>query len=223
LVSTETYIYFASGVIPILAYFTIKVKKSIPSRFVLAVLILSVSIDLLNFYCHSKKENNLFLVNIYDYIAIFLELFFFLSITKFRKAFTFLTSIVLILCWTAHFIFNLNYGFHIYSTSLSFSISLIVCIYSVIVTVIVIREDTPKFNKYKHQFIAIFGFFIFEALCLIPVSTMNLDLNTADRKHLAALYNDIILIAGFCRNILFTLYFLAENRKRTYYNDFKTT
>jgi hypothetical protein len=29
LVSAETYIYFASGVIPILAYFTIKVKKSI--------------------------------------------------------------------------------------------------------------------------------------------------------------------------------------------------
>jgi hypothetical protein len=32
-----------------------------------------------------------------------------------------------------------------------------------------------------------------------------------------------MLIAGFCRNILFTLYFIAENRKRTYYNDFKTT
>ena len=222
MVPIVTYIYFASGVIPILAYSTLKVKKSIPSRFVFAFLILSVSIDFHNFYCYLNKENNLVLVNIYDYVAIFLELFFFLSIAKFNKAFTFLTSIVLLLCWTAHIIFNVNNGFHIYSPSLSYMMSLIVCIYSVIVTLIIIREDTLNFNRSKHQLIAILGFFLFESLCLIPVSTLNLDLNTADRKHVTELYNLIVVIAGVLRNIFFTLYFIAESRKRTCYNDLKT-
>jgi hypothetical protein len=64
----------------------------------------------------------------------------------------------------------------------------------------------------NYPFLAILGFFVFESLSLIPLSTLNLDLNTADRKHVTELYNLIVVIAGVLRNIFFTLYFIAENR-----------
>ena len=218
----ETLVSIGSGVFPILAYLFSKTKKSTSSHVVFAFVVLSVSVDSICLYYSLLGKNNLIFFNIYDYIAVFLELLFFLSVLKFKRSYVLITSLVLFSLWIAHAVFNLNHGFFVYSSSLTFAGSLTICVYCALATVIILLEDGTHFKQMNYPFLAILGFFVFESLSLIPVSTLNLDLNTADRKHVTELYNLIVVIAGVLRNIFFTLYFIAESRKRTCYNDLKT-
>ena len=208
----ETLVSIGSGVFPILAYLFTKTKKSTSSHIVFAFVVLSVSIDSICFYYSMIAKNNLFLLNIYDYIAVFLELFFFLSVLKFKRSYVTITSIVLFSLWTAHAVYNLNHGFFKYSAPLTFAGALTTCIYCALTTLIILMEGGIHFKQLNFLFLAILGFFVFESLSLIPVSTLNLNLDSFDRKHLTELYSLIVAIAGVLRNFLFTIYFMTENR-----------
>jgi hypothetical protein len=208
----ETLVSIGSGVFPILAYLFSKTKKSTSSHIVFAFVVLSVSIDSICFYYSMIAKNNLFLLNIYDYIAVFLELFFFLSVLKFKRSYVTITSIVLFSLWTAHAVYNRNHGFFKYSAPLTFAGALTTCIYCALTTLIILMEGGIHFKQLNFLFLAILGFFVFESLSLIPVSTLNLNINSFDRKHLTELYSLIVGIAGVLRNLLFTIYFIAENR-----------
>lgn len=216
--SIEFLISLISGIISI-SIFAFKIsKRNYFTYFIVAFVIVSFSVDSLNFYCYLNKRNNLLYLNIYDYISILLELFFLITVTNFKKFYKLVTAIVLFTFWLIHAVFNWQNGFEVYSTTLSFVMSMIVCVYSIIATLNILWLESEYFNRFKYRLIAVLGFFVFETSCLIPISTINLELSSVEKSYLSEFYNHVIVVGSIVRNILFSLYFILDNRihkKRT--------
>lgn len=202
----------ASGFLPLLAYSFSLTKRSIQSHLIVVCLLLSMSFDLANLSLWMKKENNLHFINLYDYIALILEMGLMLSIVKFKRGFVIFTVVLVLTYLLLHGIFNYRYGFSVMSTFLSFAFSLIICVYTSIVSFKILSGNLKKFNESRHMLIPILGFFIFEASCLIPMCTVNLKLGQEEGLFLADLYNQVISVGSILRNILFTAYFIVEYR-----------
>ena len=201
-----------TGILSILVFFFSPRKRSIQSRIILAFLLLSVFIDMVNYYLCEKRENNLHLINMYEYLAIIIEIGFMLSVVKFNKRFVFITSFLVITYLLLHGIFNYRFGFSEVSSNLSFMFSLMVCIYASIVSFKILSGNLEQFNKSKFLLIPVLGYFIFEATCLIPVCMYSIDLNKEDSKILYAFYNFVLSVGSILRNILFAVYFFIERK-----------
>ena len=113
---------------------------------------------------------------------------------------------------TIHAVFNWQNGFEVYSTTLSFIMSMIVCVYSIIATLNILWLESEYFNRFKYRLIAVLGFFVFETSCLIPISTINLELSSVEKSYLSEFYNHVIVVGSIVRNVLFSLYFILDNR-----------
>ncbi len=208
----EFFISLISGIISI-SIFAFKIsKQNYFTYFIVAFVIVSVSVDSYNLYCYLNNRNNLFVVNIYDYISILLELFFLITVTNLKKIYWFVTAIVLFTFWLMHAVFNWQNGFEVYSTTLSFIMSMIVCVYSIIATLNILWLESEYFNRFKYRLIAVLGFFVFETSCLIPISTINLELSSEEKRYLSEFYNHVIVVGSIVRNVLFSLYFILDNR-----------
>ncbi len=201
-----------TGILSILVFFFSPRKRSIQSRIILAFLLLSVFIDMVNYYLCEKRENNLHLINMYEYLAIIIEIGFMLSVVKFKKRFVLFTSFLVITYLLLHGIFNYRFGFSEVSSNLSFMFSLMVCIYASIVSFKILSGNLEQFNKSKFLLIPVLGYFIFEATCLIPVCMYSIDLNKEDSKILYAFYNFVLSVGSILRNILFAVYFFIERK-----------
>lgn len=219
--SIEFLISLISGIISI-SIFAFKIsKRNYFTYFIVAFVIVSFSVDSLNFYCYLNKRNNLLYLNIYDYISILLELFFLITVTNFKKFYKLVTAIVLFTFWLIHAVFNWQNGFEVYSTTLSFVMSMIVCVYSIIATLNILWLESEYFNRFKYRLIAVLGFFVFETSCLIPISTINLELSSVEKSYLSEFYNHVIVVGSIVRNILFSLYFILDNRIHKKKNEFR--
>jgi len=197
----------------LISIFAFKIsKRNYFTYFIVSFVIFSISVDSLNFHCYLNSRNNLLYLNIYDYISILLELLFLITVTNFKKIYWFVTAIVLLTFWLMHAVFNWQNGFEVYSTTLSFIMSMIVCVYSIMATLNILRLESVYFNRFKYRLIAVLGFFVFETSCLIPISTINLELTSEEKSYLAEFYSLVIVIGSIIRNILFSLYFLLDKR-----------
>lgn len=190
-------------------------KKNRSAYWILFFVVFSLIIDSCNCYFSHRKENNLFLINFYDYVAITLELSFLLSIAKYTRIFRKISWLIIVVFWIAHAVFNYNNGFFVTSSSLSFILSLVVSVYAAIAALRILNDRSEDFNKKKYLLIPIMGIFIFETSCLIPVCTVNLNLTKEEDAFLSELYNHVIVIGTILRNLLFTIYFIvARNNQR---------
>jgi hypothetical protein len=203
-----------SGILTILLFLFSPRKRSIHSRIILAFLLLSVFTDLGNSYLWERRENNLHLINIYEYLAIVVEIGFMLCVVKFKKGFVLVTSFLVLTYLLLHGIYNYKYGFSEASSILSFIFSLMVCIYASIVSFRILSGSLEQFNKSKFLLIPVLGYFIFEASCLIPVCMFSIDLNKEDEKFLFDFYNVVMGIGSILRNILFAVYFIIERKNQ---------
>jgi len=203
-----------SGILTILLFFFSPRKRSIHSRIILAFLLLSVFTDLGNSYLWERRENNLHLINMYEYLAIVVEIGFMLCVVKFKKGFVFVTSFLVLTYLLLHGIYNYRYGFSEASSILSFIFSLMVCIYASIVSFRILSGNLEQFNKSKFLLIPVLGYFIFEASCLIPVCMFSIDLNKEDEKFLFNFYNVVLSVGSILRNILFAVYFFIERKNQ---------
>ena len=203
-----------TGILSILVFFFSPRKRSIQSRIILAFLLLSVCTDIGNTYLWERRENNLHLINMYEYLAIIIEIGFMLSVVKFKQRFVLFTSFLVITYLILHGIFNYRYGFSEASSNLSFIFSLMVCIYASLVSFKILSGNLEQFNKSKFLLIPVLGYFIFEASCLIPVCMFSIDLNKEDEKFLFNFYNVVLGVGSIFRNILFAIYFFIERKNQ---------
>ena len=201
-----------TGILSILVFFFSPRKRSIQSRIILAFLLLSVCTDMGNTYLWERRENNLHLINMYEYLAIIIEIGFMLSVVKFKQRFVLFTSFLVITYLLFHGIFNYRYGFSEASSNLSYIFSLMVCIYASLVSFKILSGNLEQFNKSKFLLIPVLGYFIFEASCLIPVCMFSIDLNKEDEKFLFDFYNVVLGVGSILRNILFAVYFFIERK-----------
>lgn len=211
----EIYIAVCTSLFPITSFFSLNFKKNRSAYWILFFVVFSLIIDSCNCYFSHRKENNLFLINFYDYVAITLELSFLLSIAKYTRIFRKISWLIIVVFWIAHAVFNYHNGFFVTSSSLSFILSLVVSVYAAIAALRILNDRSEDFNKKKYLLIPIMGFFIFETSCLIPVCTVNLNLTKEEDAFLSELYNHVIVIGTILRNLLFTIYFIvARNNQR---------
>jgi|688.fasta_scaffold12760_7 hypothetical protein len=209
---TEIFFAIITGIIPI-GIFAIRYKKiSFLGLVLLLFLLLSVIVDSFNLFFYVNNLNNLFLINIYDYFAIFLELLFLIIASKPNGRVLFIGASIIIIYWCWHFIFNIDNGLYNLSTELSFVLSCLVLVFCFYCTIRILTGTSSFFNESKYRLIAIIGLFVFESACLIPVCTSNLNLEPEERKYLSDLYNHVIVVGSIVRNVLFSLYFILDNR-----------
>jgi len=211
-VNPQVILAIITGILSILVFFFSPRKRSIQSRIILTFLLLSVFTDMGNAYLWERRENNLHLINIYEYLAIVVEIGFMLCVVKFKKGFVFVTSFLVLTYLLLHAIYNFKYGFSEASSILSFIFSLMVCIYASIVAFRILSGNLEQFNKSKFLLIPVLGYFIFEASCLIPVCMFSIDLNKEDEKFLFDFYNVVLGVGSIFRNILFAIYFFIERK-----------
>lgn len=210
----EIFAAIFTGLFPIVSFLVLNFKKNLSSYLTFSFALFSLSIDSGNYYLGLRNENNLFLINFYDYGAIFLEISFLISTAKFSKTFRRISWVVIVLYWIAHAVFNYHNGFLVTSAALSFILSLVVCTFAAIAALRILNDKLDEFNKLKFLLIPIFGFFFFEASCLIPVCTVNLILTKEEDAFLSDLYNHVIVIGTILRNLLFTIYFVIERNNQ---------
>ena len=210
----EVFAAILTGLFPIVSFIYLKFIKNSSVSLIFFYIVFSVITDSCNFYFFLKDENNLFLINFYDYGAIFLEISFLISTAKFSKTFRRISWVVIVLYWIAHAVFNYHNGFLVTSAALSFILSLVVCTFAAIAALRILNDKLDEFNKLKFLLIPIFGFFVFEASCLIPVCTVNLILTKEEDTFLSDLYNHVIVIGTILRNLLFTIYFVIERNNQ---------
>lgn len=211
----EVFIAIISGLFPIISFIYLNFRKNSSFYLIFAFVVFSLFSDSCNFYLFLKNENNLFVINTYDYVAITLEISFLLSIAKYTRIFRKISWLIIVVFWIAHAVFNYNNGFFVTSSSLSFILSLVVSVYAAIAALRILNDRSEDFNKKKYLLIPIMGFFIFETSCLIPVCTVNLNLTKEEDAFLSELYNHVIVIGTILRNLLFTIYFIvARNNQR---------
>lgn len=219
----EVILSFFSGFLALAMYLFSPAKKSIPSHLIGAFLLLSLGSDLANFSLWLKEENNLHIINTYEYIAIALEMGFMHSVMKFKKGFVTFTGLLVTAYFLLHAAYNYRYGFLVISTFLGFVAPLLVCGYAAFVSFKILSSDLKKFQESKHLLIPIFGFFIFEASCLIPATAINIYLvpEFKDEKQiLAELHNHAISVGSITRNVLFTIYFIMARRNFNEHQNF---
>jgi hypothetical protein len=211
LLDIEVFISISTGLIPFFIWS--RQKKSSESKFLIAFTVLSIVIDFASFYLHLKKENNLFLFNIYDYLAIFGELFCIAYVSGFNRKLQVLIVFIVIFYWLSHGLYNYEFGFYQLSSIHSFLLSFFVCFFAAIAAIKIILSDYLVFKEKELFLIPILGFFIFETASMIPVSTNNLKLSNEERVFLSEFYLHLLVFGNISRNLLFTIYFLAESRR----------
>ena len=210
----EIYLAVFTSFFPLLSFLYLKFRKFRTHNLIFVFISFSLFIDSCNCYLSDRRINNLFLINFYDYAAIFLEISFLISTSKFSKTFRRISWVVIVLYWIAHAVFNYHNGFLVTSAALSFILSFVVCTFAAIAALRILNDKLDEFNKLKFLLIPIFGFFVFEASCLIPVCTVNLILTKEEDTFLSDLYNHVIVIGTILRNLLFTIYFVIERNNQ---------
>jgi hypothetical protein len=203
-----------TAAIPIFYFFRTAASKSKLNWFLFIFIVLSLATDSLNFYLANNNIHNHFVFNFYDYFAFVFELGFILTALNFSRVFKIFSIFLILVCWAIHIQFNLRNGFSQMSFDLSYSVSLIVCVYCGIAIIKILKSEPHYFKQSKHLLFPIFGLLIFESTCLVTLVTNSFDLNEEERIFLYNFYNVVVVFGSVLRNVLFTLYFIAERRKR---------
>jgi hypothetical protein len=203
-----------SAVFPIFYFFKTSAKRTNFNWFLFAFTLFSICTDSLNFYLANNNIHNHFVFNFYDYFAFVLELGFVLTALNFSRFFRFFSVFLIVVYWAIHIQFNLRNGFSQMYFDLSFSVSLTICVYCGIAIIKVLHYEPHYFKQSKHLLYPILGLLIFESTCLVTLVTNSFDLNKEESIFLSNFYNGVVALGNVIRNILFTLYFIAERRKR---------
>jgi hypothetical protein len=203
-----------SAVFPIFYFFKTSAIRTNFNWFLFAFTLFSICTDSLNFYLANNNIHNHFVFNFYDYFSFVLELGFILTALKFSRFFRFFSVFLIVVCWAIHIQFNLRNGFSQMYFDLSYSVSLIVCVYCGIAIIKILKSEPHYFKQSKHLLFPIFGLLIFESTCLVTLVTNSFNLNEEERILLYNFYNGVVVFGSVLRNVLFTLYFIAERRKR---------
>jgi len=212
----EIAIYTAlfSAVFPIFYFFKTSAKRTNFNWFLFAFTLFSIATDSLNYYLACNNIHNHFVFNFYDYFAFVLELGFILTALKFSRFFRFFSVFLIVVCWAIHIQFNLRNGFSQMFFDLSYSVSLTICVYCGIAIIKVLHYEPHYFKQSKHLLYPILGLLIFESTCLVTLVTNSFNLNEEERILLYNFYNGVVVFGSVLRNVLFTLYFIADRRKR---------
>ena len=202
------------AVIPIFYFFRTGASKNKSNWLLLILIVFSLGTDSLNCYLADNNINNHFVINFYDYFAFVLEFGFILMSLNFSRAFRIFTAFLIVVCWAIHIQFNLRNGFSQMSFDPSYSVSLTVCVYCGIAMIKILLSEPNYFKQSKHLLFPMFGLMIFESTCLVTLVTNSFKLNEEERIFMYKFYNGVVVFGSVLRNVLFTLYFIAERRKR---------
>ena len=166
-----------TAAIPIFYFFRTVASKSKMNWLLFIFIVLSLATDNLNYYLASNNIRNHFVLNFYDYFAFVFELGFILMALNFSRFFRFFSVFLILVCWAIHIQFNLRNGFSQMSFDLSYSVSLIVCVYCGIAIIKILKSEPHYFKQSKHLLFPIFGLLIFESTCLVTLVTNSFNLN----------------------------------------------
>lgn len=210
---TSHYILFSSYLLTILfGFYTIKHSDYI-GRVALSFVILSTLIDAVSIYYASSLTNNLFYINLYEYLAFPIEISILLLTKVINKIFVVLSIFLIIGYWIIHLLFNLQNGFDHFSKNLSYGSSVILCIYFGIIILLILTNHQKDFEKHKLSFLILGGIFIFETNLSVIVLKFKLQLSPQEDLFLSQTYYITNLIATVIKNTLFTLYFIFTSQQ----------
>ncbi len=199
-----------SALVPIFLFLRKWTNKSKANWLLFLFTFLSIATDTVNYFLCNANINNHFVINLYDYLALLLELGFIISALHKNWIYRIFTVFLILILWFIHARFNYKYGFFKMSFDYSYLFSLIICLYSMVGILHLVLSDSNFFNKSKHIIMPLLGLLAFEASCLIPLITNNFELTGDEKIYLYTIYLYTVLTGSIIRNVLFSFYFIRE-------------
>jgi hypothetical protein len=188
-------------------------QLSIFGHLSLGFLLISFVSEILNYYFSLRRESTLVIYNLYEYIAFPIEISIVVSSKVIKKnAIKFLLGLAIVFL-SSHFLYNYRHGFNSVFSVLTFAHCLIISIISSCTIFIILYNPNLNFEIHKHKLLILFGIFIFEACCLVPVLNSSSCFNEFDKIILGNLYFYTILLGTIAKNALFILYFINQKSK----------
>jgi hypothetical protein len=212
----EFLIFFCyTAVFPIYFFFRTGAKRSTFNWFLLIFTVISITADSLNYFLGNFQINNLFVINFYQYFSIVFELGFIVTALNFSRKFKVFSSLLIVFYWLVHLQYNIEHGFLTLANNSAYLNALTVCVYCVVGIIKVVFSDSHSFKQSKHLLLPLFGFFVFEAACSIPLGVFYypMELSSQEKYSIATFFNCAMLVGQVTRNILISYYFVLDERK----------
>jgi len=204
-----------SALVTIYYFFKTGAKRTTFNWFLLLFTVLSITADSLNYFLGNFNINNFFVINFYQYFAIVFELGFIVVALNFSRNFKVFSSLLIVFYTLVHLQFNIEHGFLMLANNSAYLNALTVCVYCSIGIIRVILSDSYSFKQSKHLLLPLFGFFVFEAACSIPLGYfyITLEIGTQEQEVMENFLEFVMIAGQVTRNILISYYFVLDERK----------